>query len=551
VRYAIVRSYRCTGRCGQVALPALLLAALLLSLLAAGEAVAQGGTSRPEAGRPDTERSQKGSQAPTDTVIISNMPERKGPIYNLLKKLFCKNNGAVTGAANSEVWSVPQGQTNRVSTWLERLGMKVTKLREDWNHILKRHEGPVTAAQQEMLDKVKAAPGTMGVHVLQAPDAALSAFLMTNDIAYQPSVPRELQTPSSKDKGQAPTRVVLPITANKTITLERVRYTSDERGCTWHGIVAETGESALLMRWNDGHITGLVGYKGRIYTVASLGEKLHAVVEMDPRQMPPDHAAPKPTADPRADLRPDAPAKVAEAAIPPAVAPFSDSDRQSLEAKKIVIDLMLLYTKKAVSRYVRDPKDLMEMGIEQANDAFRNSGLGNISLRLVHTQDIDYDESDGDHFEHLYRMVDGVGPFAGVRQLRNEKKADIVGLVVDDASGCGLSTRVAPDAEDAYFVVHHSCAAITISIAHEVGHILGARHDRAIDGNDMPFAYGHGHVNGKWRDIMSYRQSCDGCLRIPFWSNPRVLYQGEPTGTATEDNARVILEQAERVSKFR
>ena len=33
--------------------------------------------------------------------------------------------------------------------------------------------------------------------------------------------------------------------------------------------------------------------------------------------------------------------------------------------------------------------------------------------------------------------------------------------------------------------------------------------------------------------------------------NPRVLYNGEPTGTLTEDNARVILEQAERVSKFR
>ena len=112
---------------------------------------------------------------------------------------------------------------------------------------------------------------------------------------------------------------------------------------------------------HDGHITGLVGYKGRIYTVASLGGQLHAVVEMDPRQMPPDHAAAKPTADPRADLRPDAPAKVAAAAIPPAVAPLSDSERQALEAKKIVIDLMLLYTKKAASRYVRDPKDLMEM----------------------------------------------------------------------------------------------------------------------------------------------------------------------------------------------
>ena len=179
---------------------------------------------------------------------------------------------------------------------------------------------------------------------------------------------------------------MLPISATKNITLERVRYSSDERGCTWHGIVAETGESALLMRWNDGHITGLVGYKGRIYTVASLGGQLHAVVEMDPRQMPPDHAAPKPTADPRADLRPDAPAKVAAPATPPAVNPLSDADREALEAKKIVIDLMILYTKKAASRYVRDPADLLEMAIEQANEAFRNSGLGNISLRLVHTQ---------------------------------------------------------------------------------------------------------------------------------------------------------------------
>jgi hypothetical protein len=514
------------------------LMAILLAPVPLSHALAQGGAAR----------SEKNAQAPTDMVIISNMPERKGPIYTLLKKLFCKNNGAVTGAANSEVWSVPQGQTSRVTSWLERLGMKVTQLREDWNHILKRHQGPVTPAQQAMLDSVTAAPGTVGVQVLQAPDAALSAFLMTNDIGYRPSVPAELQTPS---KEQAPTRVVLPISPSKNITLERVRYSSDERGCTWHGIVAETGESALLMRWHDGHITGLVGYKGRIYTVASLGGQLHAVVEMDPRQMPPDHAAAKPTADPRADLRPDAPAKVAAAAVPPAVAPFPDAQREALEAKKIVIDVMLLYTKKAASRYVRDPRDLLEMSMEQANDAFRNSGLGNISLRLVHTEPIDYDESDGDHFEHLYRMVDGVGPFARVRQLRNEKKADIVGLILDDASGCGLSTRVAPDAEDAYFVVHHSCAAITISIAHEIGHILGARHDRSIDANDTPFAYGHGHVNGKWRDIMSYRQSCDGCLRIPYWSNPRVLYNGEPTGAASEDNARVILEQAERVSKFR
>jgi hypothetical protein len=107
--------------------------------------------------------------------------------------------------------------------------------------------------------------------------------------------------------------------------------------------------------------------------------------------------------------------------------------------------------------------------------------------------------------------VDGEDPFKDVKKVRNAKKADIVGLIVEDTSGCGLSTRVGAGAEEAYFVVHHSCATITISIAHEVGHILGARHDRSIDANNRPFAYGHGYVNGsKWRDIMSYHKGCNG-----------------------------------------
>jgi hypothetical protein len=518
-------------------------ALLTISLVAssAPDAAAQGSAARKGA--------DKSTQAaePVDTVIISRMPERKGPIYALLKRLLCKNNGAVTGVSNSEVWSMPQGQVGPVSKRLEALGMKVTKLREDWNHILKRHHGPMTRAQQDIIDMVKATPGAASVQVLEAVDAALTAFALTNE-TYKPVVPAELQTPP---KQQAPSTVVLPIGPTENITLQRIRHSTDERGCTWHGMVAETGESALLMRWNDGHITGLVGYKGRIYTIEGLGGQLHAVVEVDPRKMPPDHGALKPTADPRAELRPDAPAKTAAPASPPVVKPFSEADRQALEVKKIVIDLMLLYTKKAARHYVSDPANLLAMAVEQANDTFRNSGLGNISLRLVHTQSIDYDESEGEHFDHLYRMVDGVGSFKSIRNLRDEKKADIVGLILDDASGCGLSTRVGADAEEAYFVVHHSCASITISIAHEIGHILGARHDRAIDTNNMPFAYGHGYVNGKWRDIMSYRQSCDGCVRIPFWSNPRVTYKGEPTGTDAEDNARVILEQAERVSKFR
>jgi DNA-binding transcriptional LysR family regulator len=60
------------------------------------------------------------------------------------------------------------------------------------------------------------------------------------------------------------------------------------------------------------------------------------------------------------------------------------------------------------------------------------------------------------------------------------------------------------------------------------------------------------HVNGKkWRDIMSYKDSCGGCPRLPVWSSPTVFVDGEPAGTEELDNARVIAERAWRVAAFR
>jgi hypothetical protein len=108
------------------------------------------------------------------------------------------------------------------------------------------------------------------------------------------------------------------------------------------------------------------------------------------------------------------------------------------------------------------------------------------------------------------------------------------------------------DPEEAFAVVHHECAATTYSLAHEIGHIIGARHDLKFDQTMTPFAYGHGYVNGsKWRDIMSYKQSCNNCPRLPIWSSPMVRVKGEPAGSPELDNARVIAEQASRVAAFR
>jgi hypothetical protein len=322
-------------------------------------------------------------------------------------------------------------------------------------------------------------------------------------------------------------------------------------------------------------------YRGRTYLLKNIGGEVHAIVETDPGKMPPDHAPRKVTqgADVKDDplvargegvtmrARDGANVKdqqdligssvplekedlLAESSRP--VEPLSAAKRREMALKSITIDAMVLYTSRAASNYIEIETDLLALSIEQANGAFSNSDLPNIKLRLVHSQVIDYDDTEGEHFGHLYRMVDGVGAFSKVRLLRNEKRADVVVLIVDDASGCGLATRVAAGAEEAFAVVHHSCAALSYSLAHEVGHIIGARHDLGLDKNMSPFPYGHGYVNGtKCRDIMSYKASCGGCPRLPFFSNPTIKIRGEPGGAMHMDNARVVLEEAQRVSKFR
>ena len=92
---------------------------------------------------------------------------------------------------------------------------------------------------------------------------------------------------------------------------------------------------------------------------------------------------------------------------------------------------------------------------------------------------IDYDETAGDHFDHLYRMVDGSWAVQGIEQAAQRQARRHRWSSFGRPSPAAVLQLVLGDAEEAFFVVHHCCAAITTSIAARVGHILGARHDRA------------------------------------------------------------------------
>jgi Metallo-peptidase family M12 len=214
-------------------------------------------------------------------------------------------------------------------------------------------------------------------------------------------------------------------------------------------------------------------------------------------------------------------------------------DESSPKPNDIIIDVIVAYTKKAASNYFAIKRELVDLAIGETNKSFRLSNLGHIKLRLVHSYQTDYVE-EGAHFDHVWRFADkGDGYMEEIHGLRDQYRADVAILVVDDPKGCGLATRVHADADEAFAVVHHACAAANYTLAHEIGHLIGASHELS-------------YANGtKWRDIMGSKESCGGCPRVAVWSSPTVLIKGEAAGTAELNNARVIAEQAARVAAFR
>ena len=147
-----------------------------------------------------------------------------------------------------------------------------------------------------------------------------------------------------------------------------------------------------------------------------------------------------------------------------------------------------------------------------------------------------------------------------VQNFRNAFNAEIVCLVIGNpyADGTnGIVKEIAPAFDDAYMI----CNAVTATsgrrtFAHEVSHILGAKHDN--DGSNPSWARGrifntdHSGLFGlcyvKRYTLMALMP--DGKTRIDHVSNPNVDFHGKPTGTGVRDNAQRINDLSYNVANF-
>lgn len=209
-----------------------------------------------------------------------------------------------------------------------------------------------------------------------------------------------------------------------------------------------------------------------------------------------------------------------------------------------VIDLLVVYTQQAEIERGGDAniQHLIQDAVDTTNQALYNS-LIPITIRLVHTEQIDYTTS-GDVSTDRARLQDPAdGYLDTVPALRDQWGADLVSLITNDAgSGGNGSEPVLDYAQNdtlAFSAIdENSISDSNLTMAHELGHNLGAGHERnnltqPADGI-YPYSYGYRFLGADgivYHDIMSY----DPGLGIPYYANPAVTYAGAPEGKNVND----------------
>ena len=382
----------------------------------------------------------------------------------------------------------------------------------------------ISQAQKEAVAKLRERKTSALVYVTQVRPAGISLELLRGALTIADGF--------SKENG-------IKLNLAPGMKVDAIQKDINQRGPSsfvWHGKVEnrkaapgkKDGVATFVVQ--DGKISGTVVIGSDVYIVNPLGNDSYAIVKTNSSLYPSEHP----------------PGTIPNTNDAPAIRPQKEGLFQNQSVA--VIRALVLYTpavRKALEQFGSSPDALATLAIESTNLASKNSNV-RMSLNLAKSEEIAYVESD---FPSDLAMLQ---KSAWVKTEREAAKAHVVFLLSTVADYCGLSDVILADKSSAFAVINYVCAVGNFSLAHEFGHLLGLRHERAVDKDDKPFRRGHGYVyKNEWRTIMATRKACASCPRIPFWSNPSINYNGVPAGTKDyEDEADVINDTAPIIAGF-
>jgi peptidyl-Asp metalloendopeptidase len=355
--------------------------------------------------------------------------------------------------------------------------------------------------QARVLDRIRHAPNTVSVSVtkLEAglPDSA--------------DVPLELQ-----------------LNPNVTVRMKGYRVTKDKDATHLSWKKKDKPEEQCILSIRGNSATGLFYSGGKVYSVEPLGNGLQAVTEVDQR---------KPKEDPEGSAKEAKHVRKKKARK----ADTSDEPRMATADDPAIIRVLIAYTPK-VDDLEADVQDLIDSAIQLANTSYENSEVY-LRLELAHTVMVDYTESDAQATDLDRFQGTDDGYMDEIHQLRQDHEADICVLLIHSPEATGKAATIGADKDSAFAVVADDYAAKNLTLAHEIGHLLGARHNPEVDPTEDPdYPWNHGYLGPDvdWCTVMAYTDD-DHPNRVLQWSNPNVSLGGVPTGTEEHHNNAHML----------
>jgi|GEM_PF-1373133 len=330
--------------------------------------------------------------------------------------------------------------------------------------------------------------------------------------------------------------------ATFTATRERVEYHS-RTNFTWIGTIEHEPQSSVTLVFADGLLVGNIALRNGFYQIRAIDTTTHRILQIDQSAFPEEDP---PVVD-------EVPADTNSAA--PDMTANDDGS---------VIDVMIVYTSaaRAAEGSTTAIRNLLDLIVAETNTGYANSGITQ-RINLVHMAEVSYSETSNSSIDLIALEDPADGYMDAVHTWRDTYYADIV-VLITESTYCGraalMTTTTIDFAPKAFSVVSRTCASGNLSVPHEMGHNMGAQHDRPYAFSAIIYDYAYGYVapDYSFRTVMAYFNSCPSydCPRINYWSNPDVTYNGQSTGVYysyanAADNRRTLNNTAIYAANWR
>lgn len=342
------------------------------------------------------------------------------------------------------------------------------------------------------------------------------------------------------------------------VAVKESRIKQTTNGYYWRGNLIEGGEGYIDLYLRKGLLSGTVYTAHEVYKLDAINNSTVRVVELNPEE---DSKFECHTPNERHIDHIEKPKSVLSTTTPP--------KQETKPASKITVDVMVIYPQ-SIENLMGGPAGMeneVNYRIEEANQVFANS-LINVELRLVHHQVETSVSAD----------AQGAGDVrtTQVEALRAVHKADLVSFwSANGSAGSGFNFEGTGNPSTGFNTSKFSLVQTYYTFIHEIGHNMGAKHDRQTYYESSPtssklnvtpyYRYGKSFVG--YRSIMSYSScndlpggSSNDCERVPYMTNPDIIVNGAPFGVPGDfqtyavngpaNNARRINETAAYIADY-